>query len=489
MVTGRDLVSAVIEGDPGRVQAMLKGGLDPDGTDELGTTPLYHAAVHGNQEMVRLLLEYGADPNRVSGGEDEGLPLCAAACWDHDECVQALLDGGADPNAAESHGWTALLWAAANGNLTSADILLDAGADPNVSNGQTPLTLAVRYGAFGVGWSLLEHGADPAEPDDDGATPLQIAREWLDVDLEAALREQVAGEDRIVVVTRSHAEDGTELVNVEARSPDGSGSEVSRQRGHAALATLLEEATGLRVPVEELVRRALPYRDVDEDGETWWAVVHVLRNRGDGETLAALAGLCESPDPIRREFAVDALGEFGFGTEARPFVERTLPILCRLAVEETEPAVLRSVLAGLAHHADPRALPEVLAVVTRHGRKATVHDAMALAAVLPSGDEDGLAALIRLTEDADPEVRDWATMGLAGLAADTDRVREALARRLADTDITTVAEAVRGLAGRGDRRAIDGIHRVLSETDDAYARDLALGAAGELGISLDGISR
>jgi HEAT repeat protein len=134
-------------------------------------------------------------------------------------------------------------------------------------------------------------------------------------------------------------------------------------------------------------------------------------------------------------------------------------------------------------------LPEVLAVVSRAGRKATVHDAMALSAVLPAGDEDGLAALIRLTEDADPEVRDWATMGLAGLAADTGRIRDALARRLADTDITTVAEAVRGLAGRGDRRAIDGIHRVLSETDDAYARDLALGAAGELGLSLDGISR
>lgn len=488
MVTGRDLVTAVLEGDPNRVEAMLKAGIDPDGPDELGTTALYHAAAAGNPEMVRLLLEYGADPNRVSGGEGDGLPLCAAACWDHDETVRALLDGGADPNAEESNGWTALLWAAASGKLASADILLDAGADPDVSNGQTPLTLAARFGAFGVGWSLLEHGADPAKPGDDGATPLEIAREWLGVDLEATLREQVTGPDRVVVVTRSHAGDGTELINVEARSPDGSGGEVSRQRGHAALATLLEEAAVLRTPVEELVARVLPYRDVDEDGETWWAAVHALRNRGDSETLAALDRLCESPDPLRREFAIDVLGEFGFGAEARPFLERTLAILRRLALEETEPDVLESVLAGLAHHADPRALPEVLAVVAREGRKATVHDAMALAAVLPADGEEGLAELIRLTEDADPEVRDWATMGLAGLEADSAGIREALAGRLADDDITTVAEAVRGLAGRGDRRAIEGIHRVLSETDDAYARDLALEAAGELGLSLDGIS-
>jgi hypothetical protein len=376
--------------------------------------------------------------------------------------------------------------------------------------------LAAEFGAYGLGYSLLEHGADPALPGGDGATPLEIARKWLVLDPEAVLRPQVEGEDRVVMVTRSRAADGTELIQVESRRPDGGvagvsagisaevSAAVSAQRGHAALATVLEEALGIRTPVEELVERALPYYGVEEGGDTtWWAVVHVLQGRGDEETLAALTPMCGHPDPLRREFAVNVLGEFGFGAGNPPLPERTLPLLRRLALEETEPRVLEAVLAGLAHHADVRALPEVLAVVERDGRKATVHDAMALSAVLSANAEEspgksagerdvavdeGLSALIRLTEDGEAEVRDWATMGLAGLPADTDRIRDALARRLTDDDITTVAEAARGLADRGDRRAIDGIHRVLSETDDAYARDLVLCAAGELGLALDGVS-
>lgn len=65
-----------------------------------------------------------------------------------------------------------------------------------------------------------------------------------------------------------------------------------------------------------------------------------------------------------------------------------------------------------------------------------------------------LDILISLSTDPQPQVRDWATFGLARRsAADFGALREALVRRLADPDLDTRAEAIHGLATRGDRRA------------------------------------
>ncbi|MEW9530321.1 ankyrin repeat domain-containing protein [Microbispora sp. NPDC049125] len=503
-MTRSKLLEAVAGGDVSRVAAMLHPdtALNPP----QGTTPLYRAAVLGHAEIVRLLLEYGADPDQPSGGAGEGLPLCAAACWDHAETVQALVDGGADPDAAEAGGWTALLWAAADGHLASADILLDAGADPDRADddGDTPLALAAHFGAYGIVWSLLEHGADPRLPGADGVPPLEIASRWAAADLEEVLRAEAlaqAGGDRAegdrtegdrtvsgctVLVTRRPAPDGTRLVTVEARPAGGGGHTVTRQCGHVAIVTILEMALGARPRARELLARVLPYRDLDTGDETWWAAVHALRRRPDDETFAEAAGLCDGEDAAEREFGADVLAEFGRDCEKSPFHERSLRVLRDMAREEHEPRVIDAVLHALAHHADERALPEVLAAVARQGRTPTVAAAVALAAVLPPGDEDGLAALVRLSECADDEVRDWATMGIAGLGADTPGIREALAARLTDRDLTTVAEAALGLAGRGDHRAIHGVHRVLCPSSGApgYARDLAVEAAQELGLEI-----
>jgi HEAT repeat protein len=99
-------------------------------------------------------------------------------------------------------------------------------------------------------------------------------------------------------------------------------------------------------------------------------------------------------------------------------------------------------------------------------------DPIALADVVPPDHAEGMSLLIEMSQDEDSEIRDWATAGLAGLEADTPQIREALAARLTDEDLRTVAEAARGLAIRGDERADQGVRRVLDESDDEYARDL-----------------
>jgi HEAT repeat protein len=84
-------------------------------------------------------------------------------------------------------------------------------------------------------------------------------------------------------------------------------------------------------------------------------------------------------------------------------------------------------------------------------------------------DELAVDTLIELSDDPESWVRDWATFGLGTMIRrDDQRVREALAARLTDTDDTTRAEAIRGLAVRHDERAIP---QLLSELDQGTELD------------------
>lgn len=238
-----DLVAAVSWEGTGRMRELLEAGADPDEPDEYGTTPLYRASVQGATEAVRLLLEYGADPQLCGGGDDEGLPLCAAACWNHTGVVAALLAAGADPNTPEpphpeqtGPGTPPLLWAVRNGHRETVELLLTAGADPDIPG--TPLTIAAQAGRYGIVRSLLAHGADPARVDARGRTPLAIATGLASADPVALLAAQWAGPDREYRVDRRPAGDGTDVITLRY-GDQGQGGETSMQDGHAAIAELL----------------------------------------------------------------------------------------------------------------------------------------------------------------------------------------------------------------------------------------------------------
>jgi HEAT repeat protein len=63
--------------------------------------------------------------------------------------------------------------------------------------------------------------------------------------------------------------------------------------------------------------------------------------------------------------------------------------------------------------------------------------------------------LLRLTQDTDEDVRDWATFGLGVLGnTDSDEIREALVRRLNDSDEDVREEAMVGLGKRNDQRVL-----------------------------------
>ncbi len=92
---------AAAVGDQERVEQLLHK--DPGlarRLDSLRQSPLSYASGGGYLHIVRLLLEYGADPNTPEDGAPDGLALYMACVGNHLEVARLLLEHGANPNAS-----------------------------------------------------------------------------------------------------------------------------------------------------------------------------------------------------------------------------------------------------------------------------------------------------------------------------------------------------------------------------------------------------
>ncbi|MEV6399496.1 ankyrin repeat domain-containing protein [Streptomyces sp. NPDC051907] len=484
-----ELFAAVRSGDDDAVVRLLRAGAPVDVADEEGQTPLYLAAVSDEAGLVRLLLAAGASPDRASGPDGGDLPLCGAAVGGHTDVVRALLAAGARADLAEAYGFTALRWAVKLGHAGTVEALLEYGADPDLPgpDGEPPLVTAARRGSASTVRVLLRHGASGRQE------ALAEARRWLDRDVEGDLRERLVRMFReraaepapqsYETVARRVEEDGGVTVVVDLLRDGEPLAGDEQQTGHGAIATLLESELGVQTPYADLAGRALRCGDPEQDD--WVESVLALWGRGDEETFQAAAAWCASDDPMRQAFAADVLAQLGFATPGpdggeasqRPFAARALPLLRELAREAREPELIKAVVLGLGHHGDPAALPEILRYAGHPDPEVRNQVALALFGLVPGDHAEGVAALLALSQDADPRVRDWATTALAHLDADGHAIREALAARLDDQDADTAAEAARGLAKRQDPRAATALTRLLADAQpDGHARQTAADA-------------
>ena len=115
-----------------------------------------------------------------SRSEDERSNALQAACWAGQlGTARLLLRYGADPNRARQHnGATCLCIAAHAGHTPIVRLLVAAGAELNHNyneNGATPVFIAAEHGREAALRSLLLLGADPNAPDSNGCSPTYIA--------------------------------------------------------------------------------------------------------------------------------------------------------------------------------------------------------------------------------------------------------------------------------------------------------------------------
>jgi len=144
------LVTAVETCDVPTVRRMLRGGsVDVNGVDRIGLTPIYYALqARGPAAMAVLhkLIDAGAD---VDGPRGVSPPLVTIASFGRPDLVEQLLRAGANPNGRTATRWTALHYAAMCDDATTAGLLLTGGADPAARDdeGRTPLDVARAHGS------------------------------------------------------------------------------------------------------------------------------------------------------------------------------------------------------------------------------------------------------------------------------------------------------------------------------------------------------
>lgn len=135
--SGTPLRTAVVHGNLEIVKMLLAHGANPDPVNRCGGSLLFRAAFTGRAPMVKFLLDLGARQ-----GIDTALHV--AAGQEKTDVLLLLIGAGADVNALDMSGQTALHVAAQKGRVESARILLDAGCDQLLRDhdGQLPVDYA-----------------------------------------------------------------------------------------------------------------------------------------------------------------------------------------------------------------------------------------------------------------------------------------------------------------------------------------------------------
>jgi ankyrin repeat protein len=157
---GFPLELAISKRDTALSKCLVRAGADI--TDDRGSKALAIAAKKGNLELVSFLIEMGANPNPQDTSTCYPA-LLEATSRDDKEMVRVLLNCGADINASSSREScvSPLVSAAENGDLQLVQLLLDRGVhtEDRCLRRQTALGIAAYQGHSELARKLLDAGA------------------------------------------------------------------------------------------------------------------------------------------------------------------------------------------------------------------------------------------------------------------------------------------------------------------------------------------
>jgi ankyrin len=135
---------------------------------EDGATPFIRAAQSSDTELMKLLLQYKADPKAVTTLGDNALTVSGGIGWvegvtyershkENFEAMKMLLDLGLDPNHANNEGRTALMGAAMKGRPEVIQLLVDRGAKLDAYDKGNRDTDKVSSSAAGKTWQAIDY--------------------------------------------------------------------------------------------------------------------------------------------------------------------------------------------------------------------------------------------------------------------------------------------------------------------------------------------
>lgn len=179
------LVGAIRAGDLAAMRQRLDTGASVDEPDpKLKTTPLAWAAIRGDVEAVRLLLDRGADLGARNG--DGSTPLHSAAFLGRADVVELLLERGADAGAQAQGGATAVESTQLGWDVTrmvAGMLSIDSGTEEEVEKGRAKVREILTARAAGVRSAASAAQAAKAGFGDGVAKAYQrmLDSDWLNV--------------------------------------------------------------------------------------------------------------------------------------------------------------------------------------------------------------------------------------------------------------------------------------------------------------------
>jgi ankyrin repeat protein len=326
--------------------------------DEGGFSKLHHAAMRGDAQETRKLLEAGADPN-VRQGPHKGAPLQYAAAGGRLEVVRILLKQGAVVDAADADARTPLMWAAQNGQTDVVTTLLDAGADlaASAENGRNSLQYAAEKGHADVVRVLLDRWVKQGGPDEKAGALLIAAVQSGQTDMVKMLVD--AGVD-----LTARAKNGWTPLHYAVSAKDSDTAQLLLD--HGVLSQLCNHPSTMRLVLEPELELRLPKVDVSASVQERPAAadesINQLDNGGFSKLhRAAMAGNAEAALELLKDGAdpnVEQGTHLGAPLQyaaARGHIITVLTLLRHGAKVDSEDDIGRTPLAWAAEDGRPYA--------------------------------------------------------------------------------------------------------------------------------------
>ncbi|XP_028655967.1 receptor-interacting serine/threonine-protein kinase 4 [Erpetoichthys calabaricus] len=170
----KKLCEAIMSADIAKLMKILQPQ-DVDLILDGGLSLLHYAVQRSNEEAVKLLLLYNANPNLAT--KHGTTPLHMAVEKKLKNIAELLLGRKINVNVKDEDNYTPLHFAAQNGDESIARQLLDKNASVNEVDfeGRTPVHIACQHGQENVVRVLLRRGADVHVKGKDNWTPLHFA--------------------------------------------------------------------------------------------------------------------------------------------------------------------------------------------------------------------------------------------------------------------------------------------------------------------------
>ncbi|KAF2994563.1 hypothetical protein E8E14_003661 [Neopestalotiopsis sp. 37M] len=191
------LMLAASQGNCDVVKTLLDLGANPDAADDTWQNVLHHAVKNGHKEVTRVLTSRNPQQESLhTAANKDGLTALGVAIEAGHLDIVKLFPPEWSWTVVDPDGYSPLMRAVAEGHVQVVEWLLDERGVGDIdgvdSEGRTPLLTAVQARELDVVKFLLSRGADASIEDPLGGTPCRWARTYGRLDIVSVLEAYLA---------------------------------------------------------------------------------------------------------------------------------------------------------------------------------------------------------------------------------------------------------------------------------------------------------